>query len=122
MYFCFPMNKSVLRYIQLIAGLLVAAAILLSQSFTITQLEKDSPKTEKTSDGKATENSPENRVTVSVTSLPSSFAVNFSLEVFCLFEVIFSEENAIDVFDQVQIPFNKFFSTLLSVIISPNAP
>lgn len=113
------MRNTTTRYAALVLGILVAVSIVFSQ-YAQLSLEKEKVKTEQATnqnnDAETAEAIP------SLTSLPSHTVINFSHEVFCLFEIVFAGEQTSRQDPVVVYPVNKFFSTLLSVIISPNAP
>jgi len=116
----FPfMRSKATRYSALILGILVAVSITLSHSFHASLIPEKS-KTEKTAEKSS--DSEQTGLTISVTSLPSPTVTHFSHAAFCLFEIVFVEEKSAQTEIFHSFPLNKFFSTLLSVIISPNAP
>ena len=99
-------------------GMLVAMSIVFSHYSQLSQ-KKEKPKTEQAADQN---NDASEKVIPSPTSLPSYTVISFSHEVFCLFEIVFAGEQTSCQEPLFVLPVNKFFSTLLSVIISPNAP
>jgi hypothetical protein len=109
------------KYLLLLAGLFVAACVICSQTLVIKhdQDGKNVVETEKSHEQKNTEST---IAFVSITSLPSPTVVHFTQQAVCLFEIIFIERPSAPTHDVVAPPLTKFFSTLLSVIISPNAP
>jgi hypothetical protein len=107
------------RYAALMLGMLVAVSIVFSQYAQLSQ-QKEKHKTEQSAD--QSNDAGTEKVIPSLTSLPSHTVINFSHEVFCLFEIVFGGEQTSRQDPLVLFPVNKFFSTLLSVIISPNAP
>lgn len=113
------MRNRTIRYTSLFLGILVAVSIVFSHVSQIS-VKKEKPKAEFAAQDK--NDSGEEPATVSLTSLPSHTVINFSHEVFCLFEIVFANEQDPDTNPLVILPLTKFFSTLLSVIISPNAP
>ena len=113
------MRSKSIRYSALILGILVAVSITLSHSFHAS-LTAEKVKTEKTAE-KDSDNE-QTTLTISVTSLPSPTVTHFSHAAFCLFEIVFGEEKSVQTEIFHSFPLNKFFNTLLSVIISPNAP
>jgi hypothetical protein len=113
------MRNKTTRYAALMLGILVAVSIVFSQ-YAQLSLEKEKPKTEQAAD-QSNEAGTE-KVIPSLTSLPSHTVINFSHEVFCLFEIVFADEQTSRHDSIIVFPVNRFFSTLLSVIISPNAP
>jgi hypothetical protein len=113
------MRSKSIRYSALILGILVAVSIILSHSFHAS-VTTEKTKTEKTAEK---ENETEQAtLTISATSLPSPTVTHFSHAAFCLFEIVFVEDASATTEIFHSVPLNKFFSTLLSVIISPNAP
>jgi hypothetical protein len=114
------MRSYTVKYCTLIAGLLVAACVILSQSVSV----KVSPTDEVTQSGNAEAGATEQEAVsyISVTSLPAPTVIHFTHQAVCLFEIFFTDETSDQECEPVAYPLTKFFSTLLSVIISPNAP
>jgi hypothetical protein len=114
------MKSTKTKYTTLITGLLVAVLIILSQSSYLKQhsAEKAASETSAGQDDSERTCLP----TISVTSLPGSPVVSFTNEAICLFEIIYADREAIAEYLPDDLPVTRFFSTLLSIIISPNAP
>ena len=55
-------------------------------------------------------------------SLPSSFCIRSTQEIFCLFEILFEIEKFEGYQPRIPVTLNSFFLHLFRVIISPNAP
>jgi len=110
------------RYITMVVGLLVAAAIIFSQSYSLhssaSKLSADTVQSDKGVDDEGQDQ----QTILSVTNLPTAPSISLTQEAFCLFEISFLYPESPDNDDQVAIPLGKFFSTIFSVIISPNAP
>lgn len=118
--FVAPMRSTGIRYSALILGILVALSIAFS-SASQSQAKKVKAKSEQTSkedDSSSTEVPP----VLSVTSLPSPTVIHFNHAVVCIFEIIFIEVQSSNFAYIESVCDNKFFATLLQVIISPNAP
>jgi hypothetical protein len=118
------MRNTAFKYGSLMIGLLAALIIICSQSFAVKTSES-AAKTETS----AAKSSPEKNVpadfavpTISATSFPAPAQINFFHEASCLFEVIFSTDINTSYSLDLDIPLSKFYSTILQVIISPNAP
>jgi hypothetical protein len=109
-----------------VIGLLAALVIILSQSFSFEMgATRSKAKVTAETSSKKPDTSSEHRilnVSISATSFPTSAQINFFQEATCLFEILFIESSLMDNSEPVSIPLNKFFSTILQVIISPNAP
>lgn len=112
------MQNARLKYITLVAGIITALAIVFSQTFYFqTQPTKEKAATEKTSSGSA-----ETQLAVAPSvSLPITSSIEINNEFTFISEITFEEwkEEAVAITFPV---LHKFFSTLLQVIISPNAP
>lgn len=65
---------------------------------------------------------PQIRVATSDSSLPASFCIRNTQEIFCLFEILFEIEKFEDYQPRIPVTLNSFFLHLFRVIISPNAP
>jgi hypothetical protein len=118
------MRKTVAKYLSLVVGLLAALTIIFSQAISIeaTSVEK----TVKVAVGDvgedtSNEDSP-SFYSISATSFPAPAQFSLSQHAACIFEIIFSIEETEEDRPQFELPLNRFFSTILSVIISPNAP
>src|SRR5688572_31156490 len=116
------MRNKAFKYGSLLIGLLAAVVIIFSQSFIQDfQSKQKSAVESKTADSKSSEAHlliP----SISTTSFPASAQINFFQDAFCLFEVIFSNDVAYPEIESPDFSLSKFYSTILEVIISPNAP
>ena len=121
------MKKTGYKYLSLMIGVMAAIVIMVSQCFSLKNVVSEkfskSAKTEiQSSKDDHSDNDAENVLTIAATSFPASAQVNFIQEASCLFEICFSEELELEVDITANLEPNKFFSTILQVIISPNAP
>lgn len=118
------MRNTAFKYGSLFIGLIAAAIIILSQSFafenTTNNHKHGVEQSPAQDDGRSTADIAD--LTISATSFPAPAQINFFQDAFCLFEVLFSSEDAASEAEPVVIPLSKFFNTILEVIISPNAP
>jgi hypothetical protein len=118
------MKSTAFKYGSLVIGIIAAVVIILSQSLSF----KYSPKaTEQKTPTEQSEDRSETapgfgEQTISATSFPASAQINFIQQASCLFEVIFNNTISFPVDQTVDLPLNKFFSSVLGVLISPNAP
>jgi hypothetical protein len=116
--------KREVRSISLITGIITALAIVVSQFF---YFEKPDSLEKKASTGQQQDQSSDNHtdayITLPSSTLPSSTThPEFQQQSFCLFEIIFPEKEVEQHDFSVSIPLGKFFETLFTTIISPNAP
>jgi hypothetical protein len=114
-------GKARIRTTTLIAGILTALVIVVSQLFYFetAHVAKKEIKTEQQQDDQSGD---EAYITLPSSTLPSSTHVEFGQEIFYLFEVLFEEEKVEEHDFNVSLPLSKFFQTLFGTIISPNAP
>jgi len=113
-------RKSKIRLGTLIAGILTALVVVISQLFYF-QTTAHSKKEVKTEQQQSEDSGDEAYITLPSSTLPSSVHIELE-QSFCLL-VIFSEEEEVE--DQTinfTPPVSQFFQTLLGAIISPNAP
>jgi hypothetical protein len=111
------MQNARLKYLTLVAGMITALAIVFSQTFYFETQASSKAKTEKT-----TSASDETQIAVAPSvSLPITSSIEINQEFTFITELSFDQwkKEVVAVAAPVQ---NKFFSTLLQVIISPNAP
>lgn len=121
------MKSKAFKYGSLFIGLLAAVVIILSQSLAFeepakTIKEKIKKESAAKTDGQSTDNNNVSTLTISTTSFPAAAQINFFQDAFCLFEILFSNEDASTDSLPIAVPLSKFYSTLLRVFISPNAP
>lgn len=118
------MKNKTQKYLLLIAGLLVAICVIASQSIVVNYDNIDGQVITEQSSSQSPEDASEERgiPTISITSLPAAVIIHFTQQASCLFEIVFGDATNESIIDKVDLPLTKFFSTLLSVIISPNAP
>lgn len=112
----------------LVAGILTALVIVISQLFYFEAHHYTSKKEVKTEQQQGDHQSDQDQsgdgayITLPSSTLPSSTHVEFNQETFCLFEILFEEEKTEEHDFNVSLPLSKFFQTLFGAIISPNAP
>jgi hypothetical protein len=116
------MKKEKIHLLTIMAGLLLAIAIVFSQVFQsqlTTHLKHDVKKTEQ----KKTDNQEEQLYSAAPSfSLPSSVQLHLNVEAYCLFEIVCSEEQHQSDSHESPLRPQKLFQTLFRVIIAPNAP
>ena len=112
------------RYITLIAGLLVAISAILSQTVAVySTSDQETVTVADLTDAGTEQSQPEKTfVRLSPTSLPTPTFISFNHEAICLFEILFFEDSSSPQFETAASPLVEFFSILLGVVISPNAP
>jgi hypothetical protein len=123
------MKNTGFKYVSLVIGLMAAVVIILSQCFSlkpVSSVDKNSSAfmTSSVSDqqDQSKGDTEPTSITISATSFPASAQVNFIQEAACLFEICFTEHADLQVNPVENVSLSKFFSTILQVIISPNAP
>jgi hypothetical protein len=118
------MRTSAFKYSSLFIGLLAAAIIIFSQCFSLDSLTAESKSEVAAGTKSFTDESTSDLLvpTISATSFPASAQINFFQEASCLFEVIFTNDVQDSYTTSVDVPLNRFYSTILQVFISPNAP
>jgi hypothetical protein len=117
------MRTSAYKYSSLIIGLLAAVAIVLSQSQVKVFSKSPKAASEQTAPEKtASEETDLPVLSISATSFPASAQVGLFQQATCLFELIFSIEKTEPSTAFFECSINNFYRTILSVIISPNAP
>lgn len=120
------MRRKTYRYGSLIIGLLAALCIIVSHASqadpdvksnhaSLVQSSGDSSESDDNEESNAS-------ITISATSFPVASGVGFMQQAICIFEIIFPQEESVTRTDQISLPLTKFFTTILSVFISPNAP
>lgn len=116
-------KKAHIQTTTIITGVLTALIIVVSQLFYFETAHtcKKEIKTEQQQDDQS-QSGDEAYITLPSSTLPSSTHVEFNQEAFCLFEILFEEENTEEHDFNVSLPLSKFFQTLFGAIISPNAP
>jgi hypothetical protein len=114
------MKKDRVHILTMIAGLLVAASVLCTNIFYQNDVGTAEGATEQTSQDQSDEDY--TFKAAPTISLPSSSNVHIILETYCLFEILGTDVE--ERFDSSDFSLNpqRFLSTLLTVIISPNAP
>jgi hypothetical protein len=115
-------GKARIRTTTLIAGILTALVIVVSQLFYFetAHVAKKEIKTEQQQQDD--QSGDEAYITLPSSTLPSSTHVEFGQEIFYLFDILFEEEKIEEHDFNVSLPLSKFFQTLFGTIISPNAP
>ena len=110
------MKRGFKHSISIVAGILIAVAILCSNVlFTGAHAKKDVVKTEQSS------NTSEEAFNAPTLSPPSVFHVNLTLDIFCLFDLAHEPvDEAGETSNPIEPP--KLLLTLFRVIIAPNAP
>ena len=111
------------RSFSIVAGVLTAFAIILSQLFyfqgaDFSKKEIAKEKQEK----KATTEESGAFIAGPVTSVLSSVQVDLNHKTFLLFEILFPEKEEGSYQPDLPITLGKYFHTLFHIIISPNAP
>lgn len=115
-------KKSAIRFGTLVLGVLTALAVVLSQLFFFHVPAEH--KVKKEHQEAATDSSGDDAAyyTLPSSTLPSSAHVEVNQETFCLFEILFEEEDVETEASTVTLPVSHYLQTLLGAIISPNAP
>lgn len=113
------MKRNRLHTLTIIAGSLVAIAILCSQFFTpdVGCARANTEQTENSEDAGT-----ESFISIPTFSLPAPFHVQTDPHAYCLFEIFFEEEGESPKVEDDPIFTDRLLSTLFSVLISPNAP
>lgn len=114
-------KKAHVQTTTLAAGILTALIIVVSQLFYF-ETAHACKKEIKTEQQQGDQSGDDAYITLPSSTLPSSTHVQFNQEAFCLFEILFEEENTEERDFNVSLPLSKFFQTLFGAIISPNAP
>jgi hypothetical protein len=118
------MKSTAFKYGSLVIGIIAAVVIILSQSlsfeYSTKATQQKAPTEQNEHPSEAAQGFGEQ--TISATSFPASAQINFVQQASCLFEVIFNNTISFPVDEKVDLPLNKFFSSILGVLISPNAP
>jgi hypothetical protein len=116
------MRNTAFKYGSLFIGLLAAAIIIFSQSFS-PQLRSNEKNPVESKTGETNSDATDVLIpSISATSFPASAQINFFQDAFCLFEVIFSNDISYPEIESPDLSLSKFYNTILEVIISPNAP
>jgi hypothetical protein len=119
------MRTKAFKYGSLLIGLIAALVIILTQSISIdpSSGKQNTPHPSETTSHEESKSSSDFSIqTISATSFPATAQINFFQEASCLFEIIFTTNVPSSEMDNIEIPINKFYSTILRVFISPNAP
>jgi hypothetical protein len=116
-----------IRFGTLIAGILTALVIVVSQLFYFEKFDhaKKEVKTEQPEGQGQSSDATDDGTYISLPSstLPSSSThVEFLQHSFCLFEIIFPEREVAVPDLGSSLSLSKFFQTLFHTLISPNAP
>jgi hypothetical protein len=111
-------EKSVYRGILIVAGLLAAAVIILSHSFTQLEIKKsvDREQSEEKSDKKVTISAPAEAVTQASAVKIDEHSPDSLLETLSQSE---TDQNYIPASGKI---FNHLFHVLFRIVIAPNAP
>lgn len=113
-----------IRFGTLVAGVLTALAIIVSQFFYFEKVDhsKKEVKTEQ-QEGQSSDADNGTCITLPSSTPPSSSThVEFLQHSFCLFEIIFPEREVTVPDLAGSLSLGKFFQTLFHTLISPNAP
>lgn len=120
------MRRPAFKYATVIVGLLAALAIMFSQAFSSNNYSKKNVETEQTSAHDSNEKSGADEksasFSISATSFQPSGQFGFVQQAICLFEIVFASDQPDAEVDLETLPLGTFFSTILRVLISPNAP
>jgi hypothetical protein len=116
------MRSTAFKYGSLIIGIIAAVVIILSQSLSFEYSPNGTKQTAPSEENAPQSDAGVSELTISATSFPASAQINFIQQATCLFEVVFSDVTTFPVHEAVELPLNKFFSSILGVLISPNAP
>ena len=116
-------KKTIIRTGSLIAGIITALAVVVSQFFFF-EAPGHGKKSVATEQAENPSDSPEEDLfyTLPSTTLPTSAHVEIQQETFCLFEILFEDPEFESDDTRVSLPVSHYLQTLLEVIISPNAP
>jgi hypothetical protein len=109
------------RIWNLIFGVITALVVVISQLFWFqgAGFLKGKAATEQTAKA---EDQGKAHISLPSTSLPSNHSVELQQELSFLHEIFAEEETTAEVTTTIYATVGKFFETLFSVIISPNAP
>lgn len=115
------MRKEKLHILTMIAGLILAASIVFTNVFVLreSKISASDPTTEKDQQDSPKDLSFTDALTI---SLPTSSHVQLNLETYCLFQIIAMDDEEEVFISEFSFHPRRFLSTLLTVIISPNAP
>ena len=113
-------RKSKIRLGTLIAGILTALVVVISQLFYF-QTAAHAKKEVKTEQQQSEDSGDEAYITLPSSTLPSSVHIELD-QCFCLLEIFSEEEEDEDHTINFTPPVSQFFQILLGAIISPNAP
>ena len=113
-----------IRFGTLIAGILTALAIIVSQFFYFEKVDhaKKEVKTDQHEDQSSDTDNGTYITLPSSTPPSSSTTVEFLQHSICLFEIIFPEREVAVPDLRSSLSLSKFFQTLFHTLISPNAP
>ncbi|HEY8938418.1 MAG TPA: hypothetical protein VIM65_24530 [Cyclobacteriaceae bacterium] len=115
------MRKQRLHTATIIMGLITALVVIFSQVFFF-EAARYSKKEVKTEKQEKQKNADDSCISLPSFSQPTSAHVEINTKPFCLFEILFEENEQPEVSQSVPLSLGKFFQTLFRVIISPNAP
>jgi hypothetical protein len=118
------MKSTAFKYGSLVIGIIAAVVIILSQSLSFEYSAKPTEQKTPTEQNEHSSDAAPGfaEQTISATSFPAAAQINFVQQASCLFEVIFNNTISYPVDQTLDLPLNKFFSRVLGVLISPNAP
>ncbi len=105
----------------LLFGVLLAVAVVCTQLFQVQGMST-SKKEVKTELGNTATEDESAYISLPSFSIPAPVHVQVALDSYCLFEILFSENNSERNSIEQPVIFTKLFHTLFRVIISPNAP
>lgn len=115
------MKENRLRTLTIVIGSLVAFAIVFSQFVTPGfECSEDKAKTGQTQNERDAESG--TFISLPAFSLPAPFHVQSDPHAYCLFEIFFEKGDDSPMVERNPLFTDRLFSTLFSVIISPNAP
>lgn len=107
--------------LTLIIGSLLALLIVCTQCF---HFQADSVSKKEVNAGQQESSQPADEATISLPSfsLPAPVHVQLNLDAYCLFEILFEEDQQLNASAEAPAFPEKLLITLFRVIISPNAP
>lgn len=114
-------GKADIRFGTVLAGVLTALVIIVSQLFYF-QTAAHHPKKEVKTEQQDSSTPDGVYITLPSSTLPSSSHVVFQQQVFCLFTVLVETVETSEPDRRVSLTPSRFFKTLFRTIISPNAP
>ncbi len=115
--------KSLFRHkiLTLLAGIATASVIIFSQLFyfqaaTYCQEKVDTEQQDQNAD------STESHISIPSSTITSTSHIEINQDLSFVLEILFEREPDEETITKVSLPVNRFFQTLFTFIISPNAP